>query len=1656
MKLPVSHSTLHRAPQGTPLNPTQINSPASRLSGKSGREARNHVKFAENIIRAKSSRTQMPPASAATQWTQWTQSTPGGTGLVAAMMVVGVVGALAARASASVADNAIRRRTHIPDRAGKSINAYVAPKATAQKIQQSNHPRKANDNRHHEFEQSLNTFSKNKVSRQFQRQPLAYSKRLLPTAAPKETRIAVLPDLPDVNVRGKKNKVRSPLSPARKHSQKLSTGEYLLRYFYDTPIFFPKIAISSSPTNDQHISRENAQSPVPDFDLEHFPALPKIAIHDRTMGDLRIRRSIHIAPFPVNNSTVFSILSLSELPAYQAATVCAIQKISGCEVREAERFLAEHNAELFEKYSHTSSAEEIEHSWSNLTALNKDVEMMMHVIKVSLGDAAFRPFHSIAHKDAVSLGIKDYQYREYEDYAGNGVPSYWRMLSRLVDARMAPGRIKWQGNGHLNILKAVCHQHGMDLPIQELLRDVQAEQFNVLLDQTALVSYNAQQSKLVPLSSLASYALMQARYRLALINDIDDAQKGSQFIPSTPIAPELARYWASGGVIKGAAGQNYKAMAVALFNSLWKPESGIVLELMEHGSGLATMTGDKLDALREHYADVLAMPKGERYGRREGGLTRLFGDDWLTLGELEGIIKTRIEQLMLSTQHPFGSPHHAIETTLLQLGPPHGMDFDPATDLGELLQNLHQLDAAWSDDPRWAVKPSTYAAFVLAETLDIVKVDSLAGNTQAKRIALLVEDRYALFLENDSAAQAWLHTFLPSLEYAADTFSEVVPDVIKPLLGSIIKCYHLYATASETLNYNNQDALLRELNKLFNDAMKGYLPLPAANEDAEIGKLLKTEYGMSNVDIATPITVFYRLTGMPQAKDFISPLAAFKAHSATHIVDMHFKDQSINIDKDRMKIQHRLRASLSKDPVVLARVRQMLRLGGPFTQADFDALLDAQVKTIIGVYPEAQSFIAVMLTDLWDRISSGDPLRIAELFPFVTGVEEIVKGIAAGNADDVLNGIVSLGEDGVLLLAFGVGEFAIKGALRGIAEKITGAALLTVSDSALQIALDEVAISARRIPGRDMVAVHSLTEMGKYLPAKLGPGNLMEKHRVVVHPDPHGVALHPFVDPDSFAVLAARAVDGKEGLTFMTPTNEKLDVTYVPAEKKAVLTKEGIFCLVECTPNGKALPEAPPIYLTHPPSVPIRLDMGANGGSEAITVAEIMDGYTASPLTQYFKEVATTPFVNDVNIDSSEVFDSLFQFRNPYDPSAGPFKENFMDNYENSPTMTAIVNHALYTGDGRIIDIVFNAERARATDDAIYFLKPDELSKLHYMSSTGVEPFQDYRAWPHEQLHKLTGLKDVDRLQKALHRGPTVYMTDRVLFETAQFKKCIPNRSRYEKMFVRELRGEKHMAPEQIKDIAAATNRMIAENLYLDPLIDPVTHPIANIEALEGIVQRRATVLQERRLKELVAHNRHLPMLPLRSRLSTVLDQMIASMTDDNISKIAEEVRGLLMKNRSFNEMYTFKAANDEINPIKIVFAQLTPVDVPLEAYQILRGHATTRILLNSDPVFGYTRHGPRLLSDVQKLVGALVELFQPAELQTIKPVYPIERLLDRQQVVLMTNQIMSGAVKPPLPLICQELTSRGNAIHPWQASVSRMAKDENRVLNTVKLQPSG
>lgn len=1378
---------------------------------------------------------------------------------------------------------------------------------------------------------------------------------------------------------------------------------------------------------------------------------------------------------------------LVALPLYQAIFALTYQAIFNGTIEQALVVLPRLDAMLHRHWSNTSNAKQTETLWCLIAPQDRDMAMLVEHIRDASNHQPSARYTASEHQAAVDVGTSQYAKRTPNDYQGKGVDMYWKMLQR-DNLDINPKRISEQGYTHLEALKIISARHQMPLPItpNELEQD-----FHIVRDQTAALTHESGGSML-PLSP--SYAAIQAWYLLALSNDLQEMEIGQRLIPVAPIAPDHARFWYSEGVLHNAVGMNASILCDTLFATLsdhvYAPESADMQQLIAQMPGVLTpLPSSTLDNIRSRADIVLEHPTQPRYQHRSD--TAAYGDIWFMRGELENLIQKRMHHLALDQRFIIGSPFHSLATIALRLAPSHHVLFQNEKDPASLLADFDLLNAAWLNDPQSPASPWMSAGFHLALTNDIPLLNE--STEQAKR-----EDQQRDLLEKfrrldgeevyaqlpsksvlgasfqqeqrqlltthaqeaignqtyytaeyvklhfapyaDSRVQNWLNAQGRHLWQELPDIAQLPTQNMPPMLLRIVNYYKKCAAASEKINYSSAEELSEKLNTLLSGSLGAYSALPVYNEDVEIKKILRKNLSLSDDDFSIKKTISTKIYVFPLGRTLTSsctPMQEFKLKSNSDSSTMTRNGRSIFPAQVMQKIKPGFKAALFKNPVLRARVREMLRLQAiPYTDTDFNALLNLQVLAVIGVEPPTmleavrivlEKFLLKMaaLEAIVDALYSGEPRQIFGLLPFVVPAYDIEQGIQQGNFTQLKQGALNFGIDALMVWLSGIGESAMRTSLR------TDIKIMQQS--------------AMRLPTHEAANIATINSLGKRLPI-FSFQTLSTTRRIVTNRDPFNVHYAPPINPEGFEALAIRARAGEKVL-FTTPANDHLPLVYLADENRVTPVQAQDHYLGESNLFGALTPDAPPLFESNDFARPAQRSRGLPGGSVSITDSQLSKRTTVRMVLDYLTTIQSTPQLINKRVQRKQVLSNLFTFYNNKHALVDEFTRLMMTLYERSPTMTAIFNHANFIkqklgSTAKRTTIFFDQIRACASNSAVCFMSDEMLHSAHYMSSTGAQAFQRERMWLHEMLHKLTHLPDVSEAGHT-NRGPIVFLEDRVWDEAALSIQFRPSRNSYKKVFYSATpENRPNMVPEQIKNIGIAHDWTVAENIYLDQKFDLVTHPFDHRGSLDMMTANRVTVQQTLALDALLLHR------PRPFKLQAMLDTLTSNIVgaSNSTSALQQHVQRFAIQNQRFQRAYYLWQTQHINFALKIEFTHLTPLDGHLRAYEI--GYDGQTIRINSDDVFYYSDHGAEPMSETRKLTAALLDLIEPDQVRETASLYPENSLRDRGVLVAMENQLMALTGDTSPRRICQGLTRRADGFLKYQTSVTRVANAEDRLLD--------
>lgn len=452
---------------------------------------------------------------------------------------------------------------------------------------------------------------------------------------------------------------------------------------------------------------------------------------------------------------------------------------------------------------------------------------------------------------------------------------YWIDLDAVRARRMSPTQI----------LQTVCARRGQSVSRNSSLAQRLRNYRDVIADEAALIHFLSQPDcRDQPDCEIAARGTpihaIRARFATALIDEWQDGSIGMALLPSSPIAPEHARFWFNGFSLQNAAGMRFQQIVLTLFGGGPYPkEKPIVQRFIDRASYTCHLTAypaqGVIDAerrrilIRELHGDMGSM---FRYEKRSTA-AELAGVH-LTLNETHAIVAKRMRDLMLGRHYPQCTLLDALETALLRLGPLHGIGLEAMHEPARLVKAYNRLNRAWRRDPRFVIAPSAYAGKYLTRCRNVLYLRKDSKLTTDQQIALQVAELFlpALIAAVRPASKArqksetdywslviWrfmsLHGMPEHLlvEYA-------LPDR-QPLHKGVKAAVDVRKNAAETIRYGNLTDLHRQLHDYMEEEMLTLAPLPKFDEEFQAGWILRRKLNMSDRDLRTPRPVRFITAG---------------------------------------------------------------------------------------------------------------------------------------------------------------------------------------------------------------------------------------------------------------------------------------------------------------------------------------------------------------------------------------------------------------------------------------------------------------------------------------------------------------------------------------------------------------------------------------------------------------------------------------------------------------------------------------------------------------------------------------------------------------------------------------------------------------------------
>ncbi|MGI4983734.1 MAG: PipA/GogA/GtgA family type III secretion system effector, partial [Janthinobacterium lividum] len=245
-------------------------------------------------------------------------------------------------------------------------------------------------------------------------------------------------------------------------------------------------------------------------------------------------------------------------------------------------------------------------------------------------------------------------------------------------------------------------------------------------------------------------------------------------------------------------------------------------------------------------------------------------------------------------------------------------------------------------------------------------------------------------------------------------------------------------------------------------------------------------------------------------------------------------------------------------------------------------------------------------------------------------------------------------------------------------------------------------------------------------------------------------------------------------------------------------------------------------------------------------VSTLADGTTVTSMTRWLDAHAAASLPRGAS--SADYADTILERLMDCDEENRDERDIFEElwlAHSRSETFRLITHRATPRPDVRRLrfDIRPGATPAYAPERHVITLPPkSELAEIEYLGATGSVHFNPRDVWIHEFIHAMTLLTDPPPAQANAHRGPVVYLTDRILYEI--------NRPTPERIAYAHATSYTHqrMAP----DLKLLAERVVRENLLLDERLAHRTPVLPGTLVGGTPVAQRTTVVAAQRIEAVV------------------------------------------------------------------------------------------------------------------------------------------------------------------------------------------------------------
>ncbi len=428
---------------------------------------------------------------------------------------------------------------------------------------------------------------------------------------------------------------------------------------------------------------------------------------------------------------------------------------------------------------------------------------------------------------------------------------------------------------------------------------------------------------------------------------------------------------------------------------------------------------------------------------------------------------------------------------------------------------------------------------------------------------------------------------------------------------------------------------------------------------------------------------------------------------------------------------------------------------------------------------------------------------------------------------------------------------------------------------------------------------------------------------------------------------------------------------------------------------------------------------------------------------------------NKYNFDN--LFNQCFTVEQPSIISGLKAQNFYQLIYKHSPTFRRIFNHyhelfVKKTGKQKW-NILIEANALSRTDfknNIIYLGSNTDILNTYYISSTNnFVPSSPEQVYLHEMLHALTGKVDPLKIVDIRHRGPIVYLTDKILSEAGY---VFPQRIMYRRLSqVFEADGLENFYFQWSQYRKEANLLVAQENTYLDRLINSQV-PITEYKKAFGEESLRRYTIMELD----VVWARFNTGLDI-SLDTTFRERFVKYFTAKNIETLDALVRfytNLYVTSKEFSTFFDIWSSQSGSNPTKWRFElseETARAELPVGKQTHCLSDLTKKIYIFDDGTYYLSAKGLIEVEKTHQLVHEIVQVMTGLRDPSAEVAFK-----NRGAVVQITNKIFEQAkLKFEKRLVYKLVTAKDfseqTLLLGYQLEASRAAQLEDSLIKTIR-----